>query len=164
MTSLPPATSRPWEDNPSAGTSLPNTWSLVKLRMLKLSSHFIGQASLCPPSSYCTRILRAYISMILPESRCSRHSRLGDELTCPPRFEFIAEKRARKCRNAVTNSRVESSCDTELRHSSQHVRTRSHHPKEVAIAVKLRNVEIACKVVVKGKRPVILKYARGKCQ
>src|SRR5664280_1292305 len=43
------------------GTVSSNTWSLVKLRMLKLSSHFSGHGCRWPASSYSTRILRANI-------------------------------------------------------------------------------------------------------
>src|SRR5581483_9611891 len=51
------------------------TEALVKLRMLKLSSHFMGQGRRRPLSSYSTRIFRANIDE-LEHSRC-RASDIG---------------------------------------------------------------------------------------
>src|SRR5450432_3889262 len=61
--SCPRGTFVPISISPSAtGSVSSKALALVKLRMEKLSSHFSGQGSIWPPSSYSTRILRANIA------------------------------------------------------------------------------------------------------
>src|SRR5579862_3413749 len=75
----------------AAGRVLSNTVELVKLRMEKLSSHFKGQATRRPFSSYSTRIRRANIMRQFNHSFSNHHDLL--ENGRPTRFLETSKRR-----------------------------------------------------------------------